>query len=65
MIAGAGVGHVPPPVPVAFTVTFAEVDPSVTVTVAPETAEDGLARRIVTMLPLTLAVTPLLLDAAL
>lgn len=65
VIAGAGVGHDPAAEPVAFTVMFADVEPSETVTVAPETADDGFARRMLTTLPLTVAVIPLLLEAAL
>lgn len=60
-----GVGQVPAPAPAAFTVMPAAVAPSVTVTVALDTAPDGFVRRIVTIFPLTLAVTLLLLDAAL
>ena len=64
-VEGLGVGHAPAARPVFVTATFAEVDPSVTITVPPDVATDGFARRMVTMLPLTVAVIPLVVDAAL
>lgn len=64
MIAGAGVGQVPAAAPVAVTVMFADVEPSEIVTVAPETADEGFVRRMLTIFPLTVAVMPPLLEAA-
>ena len=65
VIPGAGVGHAPVAAPVLVTVTFAEVDPSETITVPPPVAVDGFARRMVTILPFTVAAIPLLVEAAL
>lgn len=65
VMSGFGVGQAPAAAPVAFTVTLAEVEPSDTITVPPETAEEGLVRRIDTMLPLTVTVKLPLLEAAL
>ena len=65
VIAGAGVGQAEAARPVFVTVTFAEVDPSETITVPPGVAVDGFARRMVTMLPLTVAVMPVLVEAVL
>ena len=60
----AGVGHAPAPVPEPFTVTAADVEPSLTLTIALEKAEEGLARRTDKMLPFTVATTLPLVDAA-
>lgn len=61
----AGVGHAPAPVPEAFTVTFADVEPSVMVSVPLENAAEGLVRRTVTIFPLTVAARLPLLEATL
>lgn len=60
-----GVGHAPAPLPVAFTVSGVEDVPSEIVTMAEVNAGDGFARRTETTLPLTLAVTLPLFEAAL
>lgn len=65
VIVGAGVGQIPAPVPAPLTLTVAVELPSLTVTVALPKDEDGLARRMERMLPLTLATTLPLFEAAL
>lgn len=64
-VIGWGVPHAAAPEPLEFTVMLAVDDPSATVTTPPENAEDGFTRRIVRTLPLRLALTLPLLDAAL
>lgn len=64
-IGGVGELHAPAPAPEAFTVMLTEDELSVTTTVPPPKAADGLVLRMVTNDPLTLAEMLPLLAAAL
>ncbi len=62
---GPGVGQIPAPAPEPFTVIARFDAPSETVTVPLLNVPEGFARLIETMLPLTVAVTVVLFEAAL